>query len=209
MLDRTQNRYPCPRAKEKSQKYGRKGETEFRIKSHTHQRCLEGSNKTLCTPGDPTETEPGLPLSVSCGGVSSGLPQGQGLWVQQAWVWHKPSWRRSPLTHHRAARTYTGLGKQTLGEHKQNLMWCAPGPRRKEQWPHRRLTQTCPWASRSLWWRRGLVVPCCRLGALSASVPAWDLLKEVAIIFIVSTIVWSQVKQQGRNTVLPINRKLD
>ena len=22
---------------------------------------------------------------------------GQGLWVQQTWVWHKPSWRRSPL----------------------------------------------------------------------------------------------------------------
>ena len=41
--------------------------------------------------------------------ASSGLPQGQGLWVQQTWVWHKPSWRRSPLTHHRAARTYTGL----------------------------------------------------------------------------------------------------
>ena len=54
--------------------------------------------------------------------VSSGLPQGQGLWVQQAWVWHKPSWRRSSLTHHRAARTYTGLGKQTLGGHKQNLV---------------------------------------------------------------------------------------
>ena len=30
--------------------------------------------------------------------VSSGLPQGQGLWVQQTWVWHKPFWRRSPLT---------------------------------------------------------------------------------------------------------------
>ena len=54
--------------------------------------------------------------------VSSGLPQGQGLWVQQTWVWHKPSWRRSPLTHHRAARTYTGLGKQTLAGHKQNLV---------------------------------------------------------------------------------------
>ena len=44
--------------------------------------------------------------------------------------------------HHRAARTYKGLGKQTLGGHKQNL--CAPGPRRKEQWPHKRLTQTLP-----------------------------------------------------------------
>ena len=30
--------------------------------------------------------------------VSSGLLQGQGLWVQQTWVWHKPSWRRLPLT---------------------------------------------------------------------------------------------------------------
>ena len=34
------------------------------------------------------------------------------------------------------------------------------------------------------------------MGALSAAVHAWDLLKEVAIIFITSTIVWSQVKQQ-------------
>ena len=30
--------------------------------------------------------------------VSSGLSQGQELWVQNTWVWHKPSWRRSPLT---------------------------------------------------------------------------------------------------------------
>ena len=30
--------------------------------------------------------------------VSSGLPQGQKLWVQQTWVDHKPSWRRSPST---------------------------------------------------------------------------------------------------------------
>jgi len=37
-------------------------------------------------------------------------------------------------------------------------------------------------------------------GALSVAVRAWDLLKEVAIIFITSTIVWSQVKQQGENT---------
>ena len=52
--------------------------------------------------------------------VSSGLPQGQGLWVQQTWVWHKPSKRRSPISHHRTAGTYTGLGKQTLGGHKEN-----------------------------------------------------------------------------------------
>ena len=52
---------------------------------------------------------------------SNGLLQGQGLWVQ-TWVWYKPSWRRSQLTHHRVARTYTELGKQNLGGHKQNLV---------------------------------------------------------------------------------------
>ena len=38
---------------------------------------------------------------------------------------------------------------------------------------------------------------------------AWGLLKEVAIIFITSTMVWSQVKQQVGNRVPPINGKLD
>ena len=37
----------------------------------------------------------------------------------------------------------------------------------------------------------------------------WDLLKEVAIIFITSTIVWPLVNQEGENTALPINIKLD
>ena len=47
----------------------------------------------------PTETEAELGFSVSCGvWVSSGLLRGQGLWVQQTWVWHKPFWRKSPLT---------------------------------------------------------------------------------------------------------------
>ena len=55
----------------------------------------------------------------------------------------------------------------------------------------------------------GLRWPAAGLGALTAAGPARDLLKEVAIIFITSTIVWPQVKQQGRNTALPINRKLD
>ena len=51
--------------------------------------------------------------------------------------------------------------------------------------------------------------PAAWLGALSAAVCIWDLLKEIAIIFITSTIVWPQVKQQVENTALPINRKLD
>ena len=59
-----QFRYPCPRKKEKPQQDGRRGKIMFRIKPHTCQRCSEGSNKTLCTSEDPTDTEPGLPLIV-------------------------------------------------------------------------------------------------------------------------------------------------
>ena len=36
--------------------------------------------------------------------------------------------------------------------------------------------------------------PAAGLGALSVAVQAWDLLKEIAIIFTTSTIVWLQVK---------------
>ena len=45
-------------------------------------------------------------------------------------------------------------------------------------------------------------------GGTECSSASWDLLKEVAIV-ITSTIVWPQVKQQGGNTALPKNRKLD
>ena len=65
---------PGPRAKEKPKKDGRRGKIAFRIKPHTHQRYLEGSNRTLCTPGDPTETEPDLPLRISCGGMGQQWP---------------------------------------------------------------------------------------------------------------------------------------
>ena len=88
-----------PRAKEKPQQDSWRGEFTFTIKPHSYQRCSEGSNKT-CVHQDP-ETPQRLrqncfwasPVEVW---VGSGLPQGQGLWVQQAWVWHKP--RRSPWT---------------------------------------------------------------------------------------------------------------
>ena len=42
---------PSPRGKEKPQQDGRIGSIMFKIKSHTHQKCLKGANKTLCTPG--------------------------------------------------------------------------------------------------------------------------------------------------------------
>ena len=87
---------PHPRAKEKPQQDVGRGEFVFRIKSHSCQRCSEGSNKPC---GD---QDPGTPQRLrqncvwtSAGEVQvgSGLPQEQGLWV---WVWHKSSWRRLP-----------------------------------------------------------------------------------------------------------------
>ena len=48
-------RYPCPRAKEKPQKDGRRGEIAFRIKPHTCQRLSEGSN-IRCVHQDPETT---------------------------------------------------------------------------------------------------------------------------------------------------------
>ena len=56
--------------------------------------------------------------------------------------------------------------------------------------------------------RRGWAGACCRAGGTECSSASWDLLKEVAIILITPTVVWSQVKQQGGNTAPPINRKL-
>ena len=57
---------PLQRAKEKPQQDGRRGKIMFSIKPHTCQRCLKGSNKTLCTPRprDTTETDPDLCLSL-------------------------------------------------------------------------------------------------------------------------------------------------
>ena len=185
-----------------------------------------------------------LPVKVQ---VSSGLPQGQGLWVQETWshsLWDKPSRRRSPLIlpqsrwadhpqiveqlHQRNPctaknvlgspkdsptwglgkgtknpqgiwlwrpvgfdyRNYTRLWKQLLKGTNKTL--CIPGPRRKEQWPHKRLTQTCLWMFRSLQERSGLVVACCSAGgAPSAAVHTQDSSKEVAVILNTSTILWS------------------
>ena len=45
------------------------------------------------------------------------------------------------------------------------------------------------------------------VGALSVAAHVWDLLKEVTIIFITSTLASGQ--QQEGNTAPPINRKLD
>ena len=44
---------------------------------------------------------------------------------------------------------------------------------------------------------------CCGLGVLSVEVHAWDLWKEVTIIFITSTIVWPQVSNREGTQLHP------
>ena len=53
-------------------------------------------------------------------------------------------------------------GQRWLEGSNKNL--CSPGPRRKEQWSHKTLTQTYLWVSRSLWQRHRSVVACYRVG---------------------------------------------
>ena len=92
-------------------------------------------------------------------------------------------------------------GKQTLGSHRQNLL--CTRTQEKGAVTHKRLTQTCLCVSRSLqrWSTAGSRTP-------SVAMCAQDLLKEVAIIFIASTVVWSQVKTTGREHSLAHQQKV-
>ena len=75
----------------------------------------------------------------------------------------------------------------------RNRALSAPGPRRKEQWPHKRLTQTCCECPGDLGRDVVWLWPATGLGAPNVAVQAWDILKEVPIIFITSAIVWPQL----------------
>ena len=78
------------------------------------------------TQAQPTETEPELCLSVSCGGMCHQWPAA-GDWGQQTWVWHKASWRRSTLTplqnHQNLHRTYC-LHRETDSWRAQQNRFC-------------------------------------------------------------------------------------
>ena len=56
-----------------------------------------------------------------------------------------------------------------------------------------RLARECPGVSGRV---LGQQWPAAGLGALTVAVHAWDLLREVAIIFITSTTVWPQVNSR-------------
>ena len=90
-------------------------------------------------------------------------------------------------------------GKQTLGGHRQNLVYTRT--QKKGAVTTKETDSDLPMSVPGVsgrgvgqWW------PAAGLGVLSAAVCAWDLLKEVAIILITSTIVWPQVQQQRGNT---------
>ena len=95
---------PGPRAKEKPQQVGWRGNIEFWIKQHTHQRRLEGSRKTLCAQdlGALQVTEPDLHLSVWASSVEawiiSGLPWEQRFWLQWTWEVQRVSPTIEPLS---------------------------------------------------------------------------------------------------------------
>ena len=70
--------------------------------------------------------------------------------------------------------------------------------------------ETCLWVTGVSGRGVGQRWPAIGFGAWTIAVHAWDLLREVTIIFITSTIVWPQLNSWvGGNTAPPITRKLD
>ena len=112
---------------------------------------------------------------------ASGFPsRGSSKWTsnpQGIWAW-------SPAG--LDCRISTGLGKtETPFLQDTGKAWCAPGTRGKEQWPHRRLSQTYLWVLEALLRRWGLAVACHGNRDTGSSSPgrrplAWALL-EIAV----------------------------
>ena len=80
----------------------------------------------------------------------------------------------------------------TLGGHKQKLV-CTRTQEKGAATP-KETDPDVPVSVQESLVRRVLVVAHCRAGGTECSMHAWDLLKEVSIILITSTIVWPQVK---------------
>ena len=84
-------------------------------------------------------------------------------------MWMEVKWKSlSHVQLFATPRTIHGLWNKRLAGTNRTV--CAPGPKRKEQWLRKRLTQTCPKVSRSLQQRHGQLWPAAGLGALSAAV---------------------------------------
>ena len=122
-----QKRYPFLRAKEKPQQYSRGG--AFKIKTHTHQRCSEGTNKTLWTPGCRRKKQwAHKRLSWTCLWLFRSLQWRHGsmacqwsqeLWLHQSWELHHAGTSPFGKGHHYPYHNFAS--GQTSGQ-KHSLM---------------------------------------------------------------------------------------
>ena len=95
------------------------------------------------------------------------------------------------------------LRKQTFRGHKRNL--ACTRTQLKKQWSYKRLTQTYLWVLRSLQLSWELAVTCFRVGGTEFREPFEGGHHYLHYLH----HGYPQAKQQGGNTALPINRKLD
>ena len=93
-----------------------------------------------------------------------------------------------------------------MGGHKQNLVHQHPGERNSDSTGDcPGLACGCPGVSSEgmgWWW------PAVGLGAQTVAVHVWDLLHEVTIIFITSTIVWPQINSREGTQLQPSTENL-
>ena len=140
--------------------------------------------------------------------VSSGLLKGQGLWVKYTCVWHKPSWRRSPLTPpkslqnlHRTGETDSWRAQTKPYAHQD------PGERSGDptrDWP--RLAREC-WAVSG--GGMGRWQSAAGLGALNAAGHTWGLFEGGCndLHYLHHSLASGQTT--GREHSPPIGRKQD
>ena len=83
-------------------------------------------------------------------------------------------------------------GEKTLGGHKQNLVHTRM--QEKGEVTPQETDPDLPVSVQESLVEAWVSGGCCRAAGTECSSASWDLLKEVAIIFITSTIVWPQVK---------------
>ena len=96
-----------------------------------------------------------------------------------------------------------------MGNWRAQTKPCAPGPRRKEQWPHKKLIQTCLWVSRSLQWRCGLVMACCRVGGTECrSIRKVSFEGGHHFLHYLHHCLWSEVAQSCPTLCNPMGTRL-
>ena len=170
---------------------------------------LRGLKQTLCTlgPRDPTETETELCLSISYRGTSQQwTATGTGALGAADWVWHKPSWRRSPLTPPQICQNLPRTRKQILGGHKQNLVHQDPG---KGSVTPQETDPDLPVSIQEFPAQVWVMVACCRNGGTDYSSTGMRYFEGGHHCLHCLNHSLASGKQQGGNTAPPIHRKLN